>query len=183
MDACVNTSIWCDGVNHCPSGYDESFTHCSALLKLPAEILAALCVALILVGCGAIFWAIRWDYNFSLYLSVRILHKFSFSSFLFIHNTGESSVISAAHPYFKHDWNHLVPWIRLRWMRRRWLADITTILCDTWKSIVSPRCDRLAHRIVLEPTFWRWLKNLNYILCRVTTLQHNISIEYIHIHL
>lgn len=59
MDACVNTSIWCDGVNHCPSGYDESFTHCSALLKLPAEILAALCVVLILIACGGTFWLYR----------------------------------------------------------------------------------------------------------------------------
>lgn len=59
MDACVNTSIWCDGVNHCPSGYDESFTHCSSILKLPAEVLAALCVAIILLMCGAVFWLYR----------------------------------------------------------------------------------------------------------------------------
>lgn len=51
LDACVNASVWCDGISHCPSGYDESFTHCSALLKLPAEILAAFFVLLILVLC------------------------------------------------------------------------------------------------------------------------------------
>lgn len=52
LDACVNASVWCDGISHCPSGYDESFTHCSALLKLPAEILAAFFVLLILVLCA-----------------------------------------------------------------------------------------------------------------------------------
>lgn len=52
LDACVNSSVWCDGINHCPSGYDESFTHCSALLKLPAEILAGLSVSTILLFCA-----------------------------------------------------------------------------------------------------------------------------------
>lgn len=51
LGACVNASVWCDGINHCPSGYDESFAHCSALLKLPAEILASLCVAVLLTFC------------------------------------------------------------------------------------------------------------------------------------
>lgn len=51
LDACVNSSVWCDGINHCPSGYDESFTHCSALLQLPAEILASLLVSIILMVC------------------------------------------------------------------------------------------------------------------------------------
>ncbi|XP_046475908.1 uncharacterized protein [Neodiprion pinetum] len=35
LDACINASLWCDGVSHCPSGYDEALTHCSMLLRLP----------------------------------------------------------------------------------------------------------------------------------------------------
>ncbi|XP_024945485.1 uncharacterized protein LOC107272534 isoform X2 [Cephus cinctus] len=35
LDACINSSLWCDGVSHCPSGYDEALTHCSVLLRLP----------------------------------------------------------------------------------------------------------------------------------------------------
>lgn len=35
LDACINASLWCDGVSHCPSGYDEALTHCSMLLQLP----------------------------------------------------------------------------------------------------------------------------------------------------
>uniref|UniRef100_A0A1B0CN39 CUB domain-containing protein n=1 Tax=Lutzomyia longipalpis TaxID=7200 RepID=A0A1B0CN39_LUTLO len=52
LEACVNASVWCDGKSDCPSGYDESFTHCSALLRLPAEILATLSVVF-LVFFGA----------------------------------------------------------------------------------------------------------------------------------
>ncbi|KZC14511.1 hypothetical protein WN55_06972, partial [Dufourea novaeangliae] len=35
LDACINASLWCDGISHCPSGYDEALTHCSMLLQLP----------------------------------------------------------------------------------------------------------------------------------------------------
>lgn len=35
LDACINASLWCDGISHCPSGYDEALTHCSILLRLP----------------------------------------------------------------------------------------------------------------------------------------------------
>ncbi|XP_058797268.1 uncharacterized protein LOC131667689 [Phymastichus coffea] len=35
LDACINASLWCDGVSHCPTGYDEALSHCSILLKLP----------------------------------------------------------------------------------------------------------------------------------------------------
>lgn len=52
LNACVNSSIMCDGEIHCPSGADESFTHCSALLKLPTEILAALFVLMLVLCCG-----------------------------------------------------------------------------------------------------------------------------------
>uniref|UniRef100_A0A182YNW7 DUF7805 domain-containing protein n=1 Tax=Anopheles stephensi TaxID=30069 RepID=A0A182YNW7_ANOST len=52
LNACVNASIWCDGIEQCPSGEDEAFTHCSALLRLPAEILAGLSVLLLVLCCG-----------------------------------------------------------------------------------------------------------------------------------
>lgn len=52
LDACVNGSIFCDGIEQCPSGEDESFSHCSALLRLPAEVLAGLSVLLLLLCCG-----------------------------------------------------------------------------------------------------------------------------------
>lgn len=56
LDACVNASVWCNGISDCPSGYDESFTHCSAILQLPAEILAALAAFLVAMcfGFGAV---------------------------------------------------------------------------------------------------------------------------------
>ncbi|XP_052859858.1 uncharacterized protein LOC128267111 [Anopheles cruzii] len=54
LNACVNASIWCDGIEQCPSGEDEAFTHCSALLRLPAEVLAGLSV-LLLVLCLGLF--------------------------------------------------------------------------------------------------------------------------------
>ncbi|XP_060528816.1 uncharacterized protein LOC132703517 [Cylas formicarius] len=35
LDACINSSVWCDGREDCPSGIDEALTHCSMLLQLP----------------------------------------------------------------------------------------------------------------------------------------------------
>lgn len=35
LNACINSSVWCDGISHCPTGYDEALTHCSFLFKLP----------------------------------------------------------------------------------------------------------------------------------------------------
>lgn len=60
LDVCVNATVWCDGVQHCPSGIDESFTHCSAILRLPAEILASICVVLLLVCGGLLLFCYRW---------------------------------------------------------------------------------------------------------------------------
>ncbi|XP_028134740.2 uncharacterized protein LOC114329744 [Diabrotica virgifera virgifera] len=34
LDACISSSLWCDGKDHCPSGYDESESHCGATSKL-----------------------------------------------------------------------------------------------------------------------------------------------------
>ncbi|EDW68632.2 uncharacterized protein [Drosophila virilis] len=52
LGACVNASVWCDGIIHCPSGDDEAFLQCSALMKLPAEILATLCLIFVLSCCA-----------------------------------------------------------------------------------------------------------------------------------
>ncbi|XP_058457818.1 uncharacterized protein LOC131434755 isoform X2 [Malaya genurostris] len=59
LNACVNASIWCDGIEQCPSGEDESFTNCSALLRLPAEILAGFCVVLLLICLGVTAYLYR----------------------------------------------------------------------------------------------------------------------------
>lgn len=52
LNACVNASVWCDGIQHCPSGDDETFLQCSAIMKLPTEILATLCLIIVLFCCA-----------------------------------------------------------------------------------------------------------------------------------
>ncbi|XP_046807625.1 uncharacterized protein LOC111683168 isoform X2 [Lucilia cuprina] len=52
LNACVNVSVWCDGIQHCPSGDDETFLQCSAIMKLPTEILATLCLIIVLFCCA-----------------------------------------------------------------------------------------------------------------------------------
>ncbi|XP_049313230.1 uncharacterized protein LOC105221859 isoform X3 [Bactrocera dorsalis] len=52
LGACVNASVWCDGIVHCPSGDDETFLQCSAIMKLPTEILATLCLIIVLLCCA-----------------------------------------------------------------------------------------------------------------------------------
>ncbi|KAG7198767.1 hypothetical protein KM043_001754 [Ampulex compressa] len=49
LDACINASLWCDGVSHCPSGYDEALGHCSVLLQLPPLHLGLGILALLLL--------------------------------------------------------------------------------------------------------------------------------------
>lgn len=41
LNACINSSVWCDGVTDCPSGHDEALSHCSFLLQLPPLYLCA----------------------------------------------------------------------------------------------------------------------------------------------
>jgi len=60
LDACINSSLWCDGVDHCPSGYDEAAKHCSFILQLPLLYLAlgaagilVICCSLSLIACSA----------------------------------------------------------------------------------------------------------------------------------
>lgn len=72
LHACVNASIWCDGKVHCPSGYDESFIHCSRILRLPAEVLAVFCVLLIVLCCACSLYIRRFvSFHF---IDVRQLH-------------------------------------------------------------------------------------------------------------
>ncbi|KAI4504001.1 hypothetical protein M0802_000472 [Mischocyttarus mexicanus] len=60
LDACINASLWCDGVSHCPSGYDEALTHCSMLLQLPPLHLAlgVLAILTILAVIFLVIWRI-----------------------------------------------------------------------------------------------------------------------------
>lgn len=45
LDACISPALWCDGKDHCPSGWDESESQCGAtsklLTSLPGAALAA----------------------------------------------------------------------------------------------------------------------------------------------
>ncbi|KAF5292275.1 hypothetical protein FQR65_LT11238 [Abscondita terminalis] len=58
LDACINASVWCNGVEDCPSGIDEALTHCSLLLQLPPLylFLGALGILLSSVATCAIAW-------------------------------------------------------------------------------------------------------------------------------
>ncbi|TMW40339.1 hypothetical protein DOY81_014581, partial [Sarcophaga bullata] len=45
--------LWCDGITALsPSGDDETFLQCSAIMKLPTEILATLCLIIVLFCCA-----------------------------------------------------------------------------------------------------------------------------------
>lgn len=58
LDACINSTLWCDGIDHCPSGYDEALTHCSYILQLPISYLltgSALIISLICLCCAYFF--------------------------------------------------------------------------------------------------------------------------------
>ncbi|CAL7941517.1 unnamed protein product [Xylocopa violacea] len=69
LDACINASLWCDGVSHCPSGYDEALTHCSVLLKLPPLHLALglfAIVTILIVICFAVWRVCRQRANRSI---------------------------------------------------------------------------------------------------------------------
>ena len=60
LDACINSSLWCDGIDHCPSGFDEAAKHCSFILQLPLLYLAlgaagilVICCSFCLITCSA----------------------------------------------------------------------------------------------------------------------------------
>lgn len=53
LNACINESLWCDGVEHCPSGYDESFGYCMHLLYTHLVYSIALAVAIVIVAVSS----------------------------------------------------------------------------------------------------------------------------------
>lgn len=59
LDACINGSLWCDGVTHCPSGFDEAARHCFYLLQLPTLYLVLGAVGFIIVICTFFFVSCR----------------------------------------------------------------------------------------------------------------------------
>lgn len=50
LDACINATVWCDGIEDCPSGVDEALTHCSIIFKLPPVYLFFGSLILLLAG-------------------------------------------------------------------------------------------------------------------------------------
>lgn len=61
LDACIGPSLWCDGKDHCPSGWDESESQCGAssrlLFTLPGAALAAaaaVAASIVLLLCLAL---------------------------------------------------------------------------------------------------------------------------------
>lgn len=53
LDACISETLWCDGVEHCPSGYDESFGYCMHLLYTHLVYSIALTVAIVIVAVSS----------------------------------------------------------------------------------------------------------------------------------
>ncbi|KAL1140628.1 hypothetical protein AAG570_000558, partial [Ranatra chinensis] len=45
LDACINSSLWCDGTYHCPTGYDESASHCLPLPPIQLALLAIIVIS------------------------------------------------------------------------------------------------------------------------------------------
>ncbi|XP_066247763.1 uncharacterized protein [Euwallacea similis] len=58
LNACINSSVWCDGIEDCPSGVDEALTHCSILLQLPPIYLFLGSVFLFI--CSTVFAYLVW---------------------------------------------------------------------------------------------------------------------------
>ncbi|XP_022909988.1 uncharacterized protein [Onthophagus taurus] len=59
LDACINTTVWCDGREDCPSGVDESLTHCSVILQLPPLYLFLLVVCILATCFSSCYVAYR----------------------------------------------------------------------------------------------------------------------------
>lgn len=52
LNGCINGSLWCDGIEHCPSGYDESIRHCFFLFQMPALYVIIVLSSISLISCG-----------------------------------------------------------------------------------------------------------------------------------
>ncbi|CAG9857034.1 unnamed protein product [Phyllotreta striolata] len=60
LDACIGAELWCDGKDHCPSGYDEAEANCGAAAKLlnALPLGAAAAAAGAAVACCAVCGAV-----------------------------------------------------------------------------------------------------------------------------
>lgn len=66
----INSVILCFSL-----GYDESFRHCSAILRLPGEILASISVVLFVLCCGLVTYIYKWvlsNWNLSLQMLINL---------------------------------------------------------------------------------------------------------------
>jgi hypothetical protein len=55
LSACINASLFCDGYEHCPSGYDEASEFCAPyFLRLPQLLYVSLATAGLFAFCGAL---------------------------------------------------------------------------------------------------------------------------------
>lgn len=59
LNGCINATLWCDGIEHCPSGYDESIAHCFFLLQMPALYLILIVTAFLLISCSTLLVCCR----------------------------------------------------------------------------------------------------------------------------
>lgn len=55
LNACISPDLWCDGIVHCPSGYDELSQHCSSFNLLWMLAIAATILVLISALVGTAF--------------------------------------------------------------------------------------------------------------------------------
>lgn len=55
LNACISPDLWCDGIAHCPSGYDELPHHCPTSNLLSFFSIAALILVLVSVVTGTAF--------------------------------------------------------------------------------------------------------------------------------
>lgn len=53
LDACISSALWCDGKDHCPSGWDESEAQCGATSRLLSSVPVPA-----LAAAGAVFLSI-----------------------------------------------------------------------------------------------------------------------------
>lgn len=54
LQACIPSELWCDGIPHCPSGYDESQSECEIRLPLsPLHVGLGAASLTILLSCAA----------------------------------------------------------------------------------------------------------------------------------
>ena len=60
LNGCINATLWCDGAEHCPSGYDESITHCFFLLQMPALYVIIILTSFTLISCSTLLVCYRF---------------------------------------------------------------------------------------------------------------------------